>query len=255
MTRRILTLLFAIILVLDYNHALSQETAPTLSEGISGLTFSRGSIDVELLAEVIAEKQEELKKEGIKRSIGKAFECHSFALYNYAHSTTSSLLEYQNKDVIQKELLEHTSNFALIYSFAESYLKYAASDQVNLSVDIPELDAVLNNYGLSLDEPVFPLLAYLDEHPYAELNLKTKQCKLKSCLSCELTDSKGAISKKLATIKRKEAAVTRLQKDINRNKAILEQLDENEAKSELSTLNTELEGQLQKLKDLEDGKE
>lgn len=99
------------------------DTPPSLSAGLGGITGAKGLIDVELLGEIIAEKQSELKKEFVKRTIFAKLENKSYVLWNYAYSSIDILLESKDKNVIKKNLIEYSANLALVYGFAEFYLQ------------------------------------------------------------------------------------------------------------------------------------
>ncbi|MCU0392164.1 MAG: hypothetical protein MUE81_13685, partial [Thermoflexibacter sp.] len=124
----LLTLIFAFN---TYFLLAQTEQAPTLTLGLNELVgFKKGVIDVELLSEIIANKQDEIKKEIIKRELLEPIAEHgNFMYYNYAYNVSSLLLKEKNKKVITKEILEYTSNFALVYGFTELYLQLAVKSQ------------------------------------------------------------------------------------------------------------------------------
>ncbi|MFN9798793.1 MAG: hypothetical protein ACK54P_02135, partial [Bacteroidota bacterium] len=95
---------------------VNSQTPPTLSAGIGMLTGSKGTIDVELLSQIIADKQAELKKEGLRRLILNETRNASFVDQNFAYITLTCLLDYKNKKVIEKELIESATNYALVYA-------------------------------------------------------------------------------------------------------------------------------------------
>lgn len=65
-----ITIIFIVIHINFYGQSSYQ--APTLSAGLDNVTFKQGTLDVELLAKIISEKQRELVREGIKRTIYKS---------------------------------------------------------------------------------------------------------------------------------------------------------------------------------------
>jgi hypothetical protein len=109
-------------------HTLFAQTPPTLSAGLGMLTGTKGTIDVELLSEIISEKQAELKKEGVRRLILNETDTASFVDKNFAYLTLSCLLDYKNKSVIEKEIIEAATNYALVYS-----LELSLKDLINES--------------------------------------------------------------------------------------------------------------------------
>jgi hypothetical protein len=73
-----------IVLVLIVKIAIGQnEQPPSLTLGINGLSYNRGVLDPEIIAEIIADKQDELKKEFVQRYILKQLEGHSYALWEF----------------------------------------------------------------------------------------------------------------------------------------------------------------------------
>jgi len=115
---------FILIVLLSYNKVYSQYTPPTLSGGIDNLVYSKGNIDVELLSALIISKQEELKKETIKRFILSDFDAGSSLLfYDFISQILNVVLHQNNKQIISKEITERVVNLAMVYSFIEFYLQ------------------------------------------------------------------------------------------------------------------------------------
>ncbi len=113
--------------------SFSQLTAPTLSLGLDQVLFGKGTIDVELLAEIITEKQEELKKRIIEKEILEpVFNNSSFTARNYVFASVDNLMNEKDKNVLKKQLMIETSNFAVIYAIAELYLQSAFKTQDTL---------------------------------------------------------------------------------------------------------------------------
>ena len=105
-------------------NAFSQvESPPSLLLGLSGLTGEKGNIDVELLTEIISEKQSELKKEFIKRQFYDKLQNRNYVVWEFAYNTLEVLLNSSNKQAIEKEVLEYSANLSLVYAFAETYLQ------------------------------------------------------------------------------------------------------------------------------------
>ena len=96
-------------------------TPPSLEVGLSKVLGSKGTIDLQVLAQLIAEKQGELKKEFIKRSVYNHLEGQSYVLWEYAYSSMDILLESNDGQSIKKNLLEQSTNLAVCYVFAEFY--------------------------------------------------------------------------------------------------------------------------------------
>lgn len=124
--KRLPLLLFIIICTVPFSPGLCQEnlhTSPSLTAGIEGIVFGKGKLDVELITEIISQKQEELKNAAIRNVILTQIEDGSFAFLEYAVNSINLILNEKNKKVMTKELLEYTANLALVYGFAEYYVR------------------------------------------------------------------------------------------------------------------------------------
>lgn len=94
---------------------------PTLGVGLEQLTLNKGTIDVAVLTEIIMEKQKELKKEALKRFMFKMFPNNNYATKYYIQNALHILLNEKNPHVIEKEILELTTNYALALGLAKVY--------------------------------------------------------------------------------------------------------------------------------------
>src|SRR5215207_8430940 len=115
----------SLILLTQYPSYSQVESPPTLALGVAGVVGEKGSIDVDLVAQIISEKQAELKKEFIKKSIFEDLDNSSYVLWEYMYTSMNVLLESQSKEAIKKNLLKNSANLALIYGFSELYLQIA----------------------------------------------------------------------------------------------------------------------------------
>lgn len=119
---------FIAILIVLPQIALAQiESPPSLALGVAGVIGERGSIDIDVLAQVISEKQAELKKEFIKKTIFSDLDHHSYVVWEYMYNSLNVLLESDSKDAIKQNLLKNTTNLALIYGFSELYLQLSSN--------------------------------------------------------------------------------------------------------------------------------
>jgi len=117
-------ILLALLIICTLSLGYAQYTPPTLSGGIDNMIYSKGTIDVELLSALIISKQEELKKETIKRFIlNDLNEGSSLVFYNFLSQILYVVLHENNKYVITKEITERVVNLAMVYSFIEFYLQ------------------------------------------------------------------------------------------------------------------------------------
>ncbi|MGB5981749.1 MAG: hypothetical protein WBG46_06360 [Nonlabens sp.] len=93
--------------------------SPTLSVGLESLTFGQGTIDVEALKRVVARKQNELKREGLKRFVFERLPEYNYTSKIFLQSCILTLLEEKNQDIVEKELLELSTNYAIVLGFSE----------------------------------------------------------------------------------------------------------------------------------------
>jgi len=101
---------FCTLLVFTLSHA---QVNPTLGVGLETLTMNKGTIDVEVLTKIIMEKQKELKGEALKRFMLKLFPDANYTTKFYIQNCLHILLNEKNPQVIEKEILELTTNYAL----------------------------------------------------------------------------------------------------------------------------------------------
>ena len=115
-------LIIAIILVLCTPLSRAQ-VDPTLAVGLESLTYAKGKIDVELLTEIIMEKQKELKQEALKRFMFNLFPEGNYTTKFYLQNALHILMNEQNPEVIKKELMEILTNYSLALGFTIGYQK------------------------------------------------------------------------------------------------------------------------------------
>ena len=110
-----------------------QAQNPTLSAGLETLTMNKGTIDVEVLTQLIMEKQKELKQEALRRFILKLFPETNYTTKFYVQNCLNLLLNEKNPQVIEKEIYELTTNYALALGVAKYYAKvHKNSNLINL---------------------------------------------------------------------------------------------------------------------------
>lgn len=136
-------------MILGYNINAAAQMNPTLGVGLEELTFNKGTFDAELVAKIIREKQKELGKEALKYFILKMFPDQNYATKYYVQNSLHLLLNEKNPQVIEKELLELTTNYALALGIAKVYynlddIKYADPEIRKLVLDVLNNDSKAN---------------------------------------------------------------------------------------------------------------
>lgn len=125
--------------ILLFNSFLFAQVNPTLAVGLEKLTMNKGTIDVEVLTEIIMSKQKELKQEALKRFMFKMFPEANFTTKYYVQNCLNVLLNEKNPQVIEKEILELTTNYAL--SLGVAYVVMRSKTQ-----ELIDADCAYENY-------------------------------------------------------------------------------------------------------------
>jgi hypothetical protein len=122
--KRHATLFFLVLLLCLGPAAYAQEIGPpSLSVGTSEVLFSKGVLDTELIGEIIAEKQAEIKKAFAKNLLlNKKLSEGPYLTYSYAENVLNALLDHEDKAVMKKALLEHSSELAMVLGITEAYV-------------------------------------------------------------------------------------------------------------------------------------
>ncbi len=102
----------------------AQTSAPTLSFGLDRVLFGNSPLDADLLASIIADRQDDLKKRIVEKEIlSPMFAGSAFVTQNYVYSLIKNLMNEKDKNILKKEVMELTSNYALVYTLSEMYLQ------------------------------------------------------------------------------------------------------------------------------------
>jgi hypothetical protein len=102
----------------------AQSSAPTLSFGLDRVLFGNSPLDADLLASIIADRQDDLKKRIVEKEIlSPMFSNSAFVTQDYVHGLITNLMNEKDKNILKKEVMELTSNYALVYTLSEMYLQ------------------------------------------------------------------------------------------------------------------------------------
>lgn len=153
-----LSLLLGLLLIL----ATANAQSPTLGVGLEALTMSKGTIDVQALTEIIMEKQAQLKNEALKRFMLKMFPETNYTTKFYIQHCLQILLNEKNPQVIEKEIYELTTNYALALGIAKVYPSISNK---------PNIDAVFREY---LKKDVFSPSKMLAAYKLEKFNLQVE---------------------------------------------------------------------------------
>ncbi len=128
--KRILPLLISLlssflVFAQDTTESTEETThqSPTLQVGLGGISFTKGTLDPVIIAELIARKQKELKTRTIKYMLLEQLKFPCNLYYSYIDNTIDQVTRESNDEARLKILLENTVNIAFVTAFAEFYLQ------------------------------------------------------------------------------------------------------------------------------------
>ncbi|MGC6430832.1 MAG: hypothetical protein ACON5F_07305 [Jejuia sp.] len=110
------------LLIISHENCIAQESDdPSLSVGLETLAFKQGAIDVDALRRIIIRKQNELKREGLKRFVFSKLPEDNYTTKLFIQNAITTLIEEHNQDIIEKEILELVTNYTLVIGFSKLY--------------------------------------------------------------------------------------------------------------------------------------
>ncbi|MEQ8706259.1 MAG: hypothetical protein RIC19_20165 [Phaeodactylibacter sp.] len=134
---RHLMLLFLMLPISVSAQSSFQHQAPSLQIGLGGLSFGRGTLDAEVIASVISDKQEEVRVRLIKNMfLGKIEEAGGLN-YIYLDNIINTVLEERNAEARTRNIYENTVNLVFVYALSDYYFALCE----------PELVALAEAYG------------------------------------------------------------------------------------------------------------
>jgi hypothetical protein len=112
---------FLLLLLLSSLLAQAQPQAqpPSLQMGLNGLTFKPGGLDAALILELVAEKQDEIKKKAVKSLILRQLNSAGGTVYIYADNVLNSVMTEKDNAVRTRNILENTVNLVFAMALAE----------------------------------------------------------------------------------------------------------------------------------------
>lgn len=136
------------------------QSSPELKLVGSNFSYAKGNIDVELLTEIIQQKQEEVAQRAFRNLVIGEFNKSlgsrkSFTTYFYIYNILQTFTTEKNKTVITRQVVNNMLEYAIINGFTLSFLKSKEissqksynqkSDINNILVDISKTDFKDNN--------------------------------------------------------------------------------------------------------------
>ncbi len=126
--KRILILAFLLFVSLIKVSAQNLHTAPSLQLGLSGISFSKGTLDAQLIAEIIAEKQSEIRVKLVKSMLLEKIGVANGLFYAYLDYTIEILTKEKDEQTRIKNLLENTVNISFVVGYTDYYLRTLKKD-------------------------------------------------------------------------------------------------------------------------------
>lgn len=107
------------------NNTELSHNAPTLQIGLDRLNFAKGTLDAELIMQIVAEKQQEVGLKLVQNMFLSKVEHAGGAFYSFTDNIIRGVVSERDINVIAKRLLENTVNITFTYAFADYYIKTA----------------------------------------------------------------------------------------------------------------------------------
>lgn len=112
----------------------------------SNFSFAKGNIDVEVLTEIIQQKQDEVMERVFRNLIIDNFRKatgaeKSFATYSYIYDVLHALTVEKNKTVITRQIVNNIFEYSLVYGFTREFIKTRLSGQVGIAPNKAAINA------------------------------------------------------------------------------------------------------------------
>lgn len=114
--------LLSFFICINFINSQTLSESPSLQVGLGGIKFSRGNINAEVVAEIIAEKQKEVKIKLIKNMLLNKIGVDNGLFYAYIDQSIEILTTEKDEDTRIKNLLENTVNIAFVVGYADYYI-------------------------------------------------------------------------------------------------------------------------------------
>ncbi|WP_375562289.1 hypothetical protein ACE193_06995 [Bernardetia sp. OM2101] len=121
---------------------------PTLQIGLDQLAFKKGSLDAQLIMEIIAEKQEELKIKAIQSTFLRKVQNSGGTVYSFTDNIIRELVFEKDSEIRTRKVLENTVNLV----FVTSYLNYYLSTLNKSDTSYTNFSKLANKFCINLDD-------------------------------------------------------------------------------------------------------
>lgn len=170
-------LFILLYLILGTITSYSQSSANLKLVG-SNFSYSKGNIDVDLLTEIIQQKQEEVAQRAFQNLVFANFDKKSgakksFTTYYYIYNLLHTLTVEKNKTVITRQVLNNVLEYCLVSGFTHEYLKKRINDQksYNNKTDINTLFEKISSNSNEVSNGNMALKDSKDDEDWKAYNL------------------------------------------------------------------------------------
>ena len=131
-----------LLLLMGTQVVWGQSNPPSLQAGLGGISFDKGNLDTEVIAKLIADKQNELKVMLIQEMLLRNLNAAGGTVSAYVNNVIETTLSSGKPEVQTKSILENTANMAVALAFINHYVGVLPADS--------EERANLNKLAISL---------------------------------------------------------------------------------------------------------
>lgn len=137
-------------LLLQSQNTLEHQ-APTVQIGLDGLNFGKGTLDAQLITQMLAEKQKEVALKIVQNMFLSKMGNAGGSFYSFTDNIIRGVLTEKDPDVITKNILENTVNITFTCAFADYYIKQLQLSQPYFSSKLENFNrlATSSNYTLA----------------------------------------------------------------------------------------------------------
>lgn len=116
------SLLFSFLIGSPFASGQALQDAPSLQLGLGQISLSKGNFDADLVAEIIAEKQDEIQVKLVKDMLLRRAGLDNGLFYTYIDEAINILTQERDPEIRIQNLTENTVNLSFVVAYAEYYL-------------------------------------------------------------------------------------------------------------------------------------
>lgn len=149
-----IALLFICCPKLSFGQDNLDTKAPTLQVGLNGMDFTKGSLDAQLIMEIVAKKQNELKLLAIQNVFLSKVENAGGTIYSFTNNVVKELVLEKDQNVRSRKIIENTVNIVFVTAYLEYYLKTMSASEFSNFNNLAKLYgySALTNGNISIEK-------------------------------------------------------------------------------------------------------